>query len=146
MAPSHQHYGLGTFSDGETEFAGLVAAEQVLRLQPDQLADGAATVRGLLEQWDDVRPQLPDLAARAAQYGIPLSRLDVLPPVQPIHIFQAGANYRSHVAEIIISGRADDDPRTADQLRSDAEAMMDERARKGSPFFFAGGLGDVRDR
>ncbi|MFW3385169.1 UNVERIFIED_CONTAM: fumarylacetoacetate hydrolase family protein [Kocuria sp. CPCC 205274] len=140
MTRSSQHYGLGTFSHGNTEFAGLVAGNRVLQLHPDQLAEGPATVRDLLEHWDQVRPQLPGLADTAAQDGIPLSQLHVLPPVQPRHIFQAGANYRSHVAEIIVSGKAEDDPRTEEQLRADAEEMMDERARTGSPFFFAGAV------
>ncbi len=138
MTRSLPHYGLGTFSDGTTEFAGLVAGDRVLPLHPNQLVEGPATVRDLLEHWDQVRPQLPVLAATAAQDGTPLSQLRILPPVQPRHIFQAGANYRSHVAEIIVSGKAEDDPRTEEQLRADAEKMMDDRARTGSPFFFAG--------
>jgi 2-keto-4-pentenoate hydratase/2-oxohepta-3-ene-1,7-dioic acid hydratase in catechol pathway len=53
-------------------------------------------------------------------------------------VFQAGANYRSHVAEIIVSGKAADDPRSDEELRRAAEEEMDEKARSGSPFIFVG--------
>jgi 2-keto-4-pentenoate hydratase/2-oxohepta-3-ene-1,7-dioic acid hydratase in catechol pathway len=133
-----EHYGLGTFSRDGEQFAGLVSGDRVLRLAPDQLVPGPAAVRDLLENWDAVRPQLAGLAETARKTGIPLTDVRLLPPLQPRHIFQAGANYRSHVAEIIVSGKAEDDDRTEEQLLKAAEKMMDERARTGSPFFFAG--------
>lgn len=131
-------YALGTFDDGSGAFAGLVAGTRVLRIQPGHLTGGPATVRDLLDNWDRVEPRLAELAAVARDEGEALDGLRILPPVEPRQIFQAGANYRSHVAEIIVSGKEDDDPRTDEQLRADAERMMDERARMGSPFFFAG--------
>ncbi|SFT08444.1 fumarylacetoacetate hydrolase family protein [Saccharopolyspora flava] len=125
-------YALGTFSDGSGEFAGLVSGDRVLPLE-------AATVRDLLDDWESVRTRLPDLAAGLADGGgRPLAELTVKPPVMPRQIFQAGANYRSHVAEIVLSGREPDDTRSDEELRREAETMMDEKARTGSPFFFAG--------
>jgi 2,4-diketo-3-deoxy-L-fuconate hydrolase len=132
-------HALGTFSDGVDRFAGLVAGDRVLRLEPDGLVKGPVTVRALLENWDAVRPRLPELAeAASGAAGRPLEDLRVLAPLEPRQIFQAGANYRSHVAEIIVSGREPDDPRSDGELRRAAEQMMDERARTGSPFLFTG--------
>lgn len=130
--------GIGTFKKAAHVFAGVVSGNRVLELHSDQLAPGPATVLNLLTHWQIVEPQLPTLTERAAAEGIEMTEVQILPPVQPRQIFQAGANYRSHVAEIIISGKAADDLRTDEELRAAAETMMDERARIGSPFFFAG--------
>jgi 2-keto-4-pentenoate hydratase/2-oxohepta-3-ene-1,7-dioic acid hydratase in catechol pathway len=132
-------HALGTFSDGHDRYAGLVVGDRVIRLDRFELVDSPVTVRALLDHWEDVRPRLAEIAATAAPADTrPLAQVRVHAPLEPRQILQAGANYRSHVAEIIVSGRADDDPRTADELRRAAEEMMDERARTGSPFFFSG--------
>ncbi|WP_063130991.1 fumarylacetoacetate hydrolase family protein [Nocardia fusca] len=131
-------YGLGTFADGTRTFAGVVAGDRVVELAPEQLGPGIVTTADIFDAWDTVRTALPDIAAHAGADGTPLAQLRILPPVQPRHIYQAGANYRSHVAEIIVSGKAADDTRTDEELEAAAAAMMDERARTGSPFFFTG--------
>jgi 2,4-didehydro-3-deoxy-L-rhamnonate hydrolase len=120
-------------------FAGLVVGDRAIRLEPDSVVNGPATIRALLDDWGRVHPVLAGLAdAAGPEDGVPLSSLRMAAPVEPRQIFQAGANYRSHVAEIIVSGREPDDTRSDDELRRVAEAMMDERARTGSPFFFSG--------
>jgi 2-keto-4-pentenoate hydratase/2-oxohepta-3-ene-1,7-dioic acid hydratase in catechol pathway len=124
-------YALGTFSDGVDTFAGLASGDRVRRLDKEFRSD----VRGLLEDWARVRPRLAELAATA---DIPLDTLTVLAPVEPRQIIQAGANYRAHVAEIIVSGRAPDETRSDEELRRDAEKQMDAKVRAGSPFFFTG--------
>jgi 2-keto-4-pentenoate hydratase/2-oxohepta-3-ene-1,7-dioic acid hydratase in catechol pathway len=120
-------------------FAGLVTGERVVRLVPDALVDGPATIRAVLDDWPRAHPLLADLARTVgAEDGVALAELTVLAPVEPRQILQAGANYRDHVAQIIISGRAADDTRSEEELRRAAEEMMDERARTGSPFLFSG--------
>ncbi|MEU2002616.1 fumarylacetoacetate hydrolase family protein [Rhodococcus sp. NPDC019627] len=131
-------YGLGTFADDTKIFTGVVAGDRVVEIRPEQLGPGIATTLDIFDNWDTVRVALPDIAATASTAGVPLSDVRILPPVQPRRIFQAGANYRSHVAEIIVSGKAADDTRTDEELEAAATAMMDERARTGSPFFFTG--------
>ncbi len=133
-------YALGTFSEaGTASFAGLVSGDRVLRLDSQGLAEQPVTVRGLLEDWAAVRSRLPELAeAIRSGHGVPLDELTVLAPVEPRQIIQAGANYRSHVAEIIVSGREPGDTRSDEELRRVAEKMMDDKARTGSPFFFSG--------
>ncbi|TXS38841.1 fumarylacetoacetate hydrolase family protein [Streptomyces sp. OR43] len=132
-------HALGTFSDGQDPYAGLVVGDRVLRLDQFGLVESPVTVRALLEHWDAVQPRLTEIAATADEVNTrPLTQVRVHAPVDARQIIQAGANYRSHVAEIIVSGRADDDPRSEDELRRAAEEMMDERARTGSPFFFTG--------
>lgn len=138
----HRHVGgwaLGRFQDGRDLFAGLAVKDRVIRLQPDGVVSGPATIRALLDDWARVRPILAELASTAGpDDGAPLSGLRLAAPVEPRQIFQAGANYRAHVAEIIVSGRASGDTRSDEELRRAADALMDEQARTGSPFFFTG--------
>lgn len=132
-------HALGTFSNGQDRYAGLVVGDQVIRLDRYGLVDSPVTVRALLEHWDAVRLRLSEIAATADETAAqPLTHVRVHAPIEPRQIIQTGANYRSHVAEMIVSGRAADDPRSDDELRRAAEEMMDERARTGSPFFFTG--------
>ena len=106
-------YALGTFSDGTAGFAGLVSGDRVLRLDDLGPAGEPVTVRGLLEDWVTVRPRLAELAATLHEdLGEPLAGLTVLAPVEPRQILQAGANYRDHVAEIVVSGREPGDTRS----------------------------------
>lgn len=137
MTRSVDGYALGRFDDGAGPFTGLVAGNRVLRLQDDGLVKGRATYQALLDEWPAVAPRLADLASEVGQAdGVPIADLAVLAPVEPRQVFQAGANYRSHVAEIIVSSKEVDDPRTEEELRRHAESVMDETARTGSPFVF----------
>lgn len=126
-------YALGTFSDGSGEFAGLVSGDRVLPL------DGWNAVRDVLADWEVARDRLPELAATlVGGGGRPLAELSVRAPLVPRQIIQAGANYRSHVAEIVLASREPGDARSDDELRREAEKMMDDKVRTGSPFFFSG--------
>lgn len=132
-------YALGTFSDGTAGFAGLVSGDRVLRLDNRGPVKEPATVRSLLEDWATVRPRLAELAATLhGDVGEPLAGLTVLAPVEPRQILQAGANYRDHVAEIVVSGREPGDTRSDEELRRAAEKMMDDKVATGSPFLFSG--------
>ncbi|WP_081438937.1 fumarylacetoacetate hydrolase family protein [Pseudofrankia asymbiotica] len=132
-------WALGRFEDEMGQFTGVAVGARVIRLRPDGPVKGEPTIRALFDDWAGAHPWLAELARRTAPPdGVPVADLRVLPPVDPRQILQAGANYRSHVAEIIISGRAVDDHRTDEELRRAAEELMDERARRGSPFLFSG--------
>lgn len=131
-------FALGTFTelDGPaSEFAGLVAGERVLVL-PGTTAD-------LLRDWDAAAmARLRDRAGGPGRW-IPLAELRPAPPVRPGQILQSGANYRQHVIDIIVSETATDQGhsyrgRSAEQVRADAETMMDARAASGEPYLFAG--------
>lgn len=130
-------YALGRFDDGGTTFTGLVVGDRVVRLEPDGLVAGPAHYQALLDDWAQVAPRLAQLAQEVTETdGVPIDGLRVLAPVEPRQVLQAGANYRSHVAQVIVASRAADDPRPAEELRAEAERVMDETARSGSPFVF----------
>lgn len=95
-------------------------------------------LNSIISEWDRYRPQLEDLAARADGSGLPYESAELLAPVEPRQVIQAGANYRKHVIDLVAAHRNPDDARSEEQVRADAAAMMDERASKGIPYFFLG--------
>jgi len=137
-------YALGVFrrlaATPARQFAGLLRDGRVRDLS------GFGTVNDLLKYWDDAQRRLDELAA-APDTGdwTDLADLDVRCPVSPGQILQAGANYRKHVVDIVMAERranasttGHNDDLSEAEVRRWAEAMMDERAAKGTPYVFAG--------
>jgi 2-keto-4-pentenoate hydratase/2-oxohepta-3-ene-1,7-dioic acid hydratase in catechol pathway len=118
---------------GPAGFAGLVAGDRVR-----DLSEQAATVTGLLRDWDAAMALLGELSRSRAGRWLPLDELRPAPPVLPGQILQSGANYRQHVIDIIMSETEDYRGRTADEVRADAETLMDARAASGEPYLFIG--------
>ncbi|MFF0001476.1 fumarylacetoacetate hydrolase family protein [Streptomyces avermitilis] len=132
-------FALGTLSlPDQPPFPGLVVpAGRVLDLRT-ALAWPGLTTRGLFERWDEVLPRLRALAADAFDAWLPLEGLRVHAPIDPLQIFQAGANYRQHAVEMEIIYRPTDDPRTVEEARADLHTEMDRRAVEEQPYVFIG--------
>jgi 2-keto-4-pentenoate hydratase/2-oxohepta-3-ene-1,7-dioic acid hydratase in catechol pathway len=133
-------WSLGTFaadgaSDGE-EFAGIVAGDRVRRLE------SGMSVTSLLADWEASHPVLDGLAASDRGEWLRLRDLRVLPPHRPRQILQAGANYRTHVIDLVAAEfMADNDHshgKTLEDARRYAAEMMDKRASEGEPYLFIG--------
>lgn len=138
---SGARFSLGTFAfDGEAA-PYLVIDERAHDLRP--LLGEGTTLRGLIDDWDARLPQLQKLADEGCPgvEALPLAELRPLPPVEPIgQIFQAAANYRQHVLDLIAGAesRGDDSDGHAKGSREDARRLLDERAAEGRPFVFLG--------
>lgn len=134
-------FSLGTFAfDGEAA-PYLVIDERAHDLR--KLLGEATTLRALVEDWDARLPELQQLADAGCPgvEPLPLAELRPLPPVEPIgQIFQAAANYRQHVLDLIsgAESRGDDSDGHARGSRDDARRLLDERAAEGRPFVFLG--------
>jgi len=122
-------------------FTGLVRRDRVRDVS------ALGTVNDLLADWDASLATLAELANQqdAAADWHDLASLDVRCPVAPRQILQCGANYRSHVVDIVMAERRADESTTGHnqdvpehEVRAWAEAMMDERAETGRPYVFAG--------
>jgi 2-keto-4-pentenoate hydratase/2-oxohepta-3-ene-1,7-dioic acid hydratase in catechol pathway len=135
-------FALGTFERSAGPFPALVIGEQAADLRRHLGPD--ATVRRLLEDWDDSLPRLRELARGIDEQARehPLSDLRALPPVQPPgQVFQAGANYHRHVLELMDGAerRGDEsDGLLASADRDEARLAHGRRARDGRPFIFLG--------
>jgi 2-keto-4-pentenoate hydratase/2-oxohepta-3-ene-1,7-dioic acid hydratase in catechol pathway len=95
----------------------------------------------VLGDWDALGESLTALAARigASPDGVPVTSLRRLAPVRPRQLFAAGLNYRTHVIDLLVDQRtAATIDADAAEVRAQATAMMDERARSGVPFAWVG--------
>lgn len=135
-------FGIGLFEtqDGTT-FTGLVTGGEVFEL--DQLVPGA-TLGALLGRWREGLVMLSDARARVrAGEGHPLDTLRPLPPVtRASQIFQSGANYRTHVLDLIDAAerRGDNSDGFDAEAREQAREQLDKRAKSGRPFVFSGSV------
>jgi len=144
--PAGTSYALGRFrgSDG-ADFCGVVIGPDVVPLAA--LHPTATSIGELLAAWP-ANEKLLDAAVEGARVTRPQSDLpprdlvprDLVPlvPFVPGQIFQSGANYKTHVIQLMVAAAAekgDDDP---GQTRRDATALMTERAAHGTPYVFIG--------
>lgn len=124
-------YGIGCYLHPHTgsPATALVAGDRVRFLEQD--------VNDLIEHWADHHETLASLADTTDGW-VDADGLTLLPPVTPRQIIQAGANYRTHVIDLVLAHREADDPRNEEQARDETAAMMDRRAAEGIPYFFVG--------
>ena len=107
------------------------------------LGSAVASADVLFPDWDAQMDKLQAWsdAQRAGQADAsPLpSDAEVLPPVEPRNVFQAAANYRKHVIDLMVASprpeHVDLDERGR---RAVAVTLMDERAASGTPTVFSG--------
>jgi 2,4-diketo-3-deoxy-L-fuconate hydrolase len=149
---------LGTFTKGAGHpYAGLVLDDTVLDLDAVMQRTEAlnsrspVSVRAMLDDWDSSFERLRSAANRVASDGLDkwrdatakLDSLGILPPVYPPGaILQSAANYRTHVIQLTVAhrfkGLGITEGMSDEEVYAKAAAMMDERARTGTPFIFAG--------
>lgn len=115
----------------------LVSRDRVTSLSARPETAGARTVTELLDRWDAVLSVLEAVAADPGTVWRPLAGITLHSPVEPRQVFQAGANYRTHVIDLAAAHHDDSDGRTVEQVRAEAAAAMDARLA-GAPFVFTG--------
>jgi len=133
-------WSVGTFAaagaPGGEEFAGIVVGDRVRRLEP------GVSVTALLADWEASHRMLGGIAPSDGGEWLGLHDLRVLPPHRPRQIFQAGANYRMHVIDLVAAEFMADNDRshgkTLQDARRYAAEMMDKRASGGEPYVFIG--------
>lgn len=134
-------FALGTFAANGRTIPALVLEDRVFDL--GERLDRQPTIRDLLEHWDSSLELLQTTAdtLRSKPGDFVLGDLRPLPPVIPCgQIFQAAANYRQHVLELLAGAesRADGSDGLTAKEREQARIALDERARTGAPFVFTG--------
>ncbi len=147
-------FALARFRDGDEVRLGLVAGGHIRPLDAEDLGTGPlggpltgpADLNAFLAapDWDHLARLAesgPGSEAGAETAGAPwrpLAEVTLTAPVQPRQIVQTGANYRTHVIDLVVAHAPKDDPRPEAEIRADAARMMDERAATGEPYFFIG--------
>lgn len=128
-------YALARYRDGEDVRIGLVVGERIRPLNPNDL--GTADLNSFLASadWD----RLETLSHSDDGAWIALAEATLTAPVEPRQVLQAGANYRTHVIQLIVAGLSKGEPsRPLEEVRAHAERVMDARAASGRPFLFIG--------
>lgn len=115
----------------------LVSRDRILDLSARPETAGARTVTELLERWETVFPVLAEVAADPGGAWRPLAGVALHSPVEPRQVFQAGANYRTHVIDLAAAHHDGSDGRSVEEVRAQAAAAMDARLA-GAPFVFTG--------
>ncbi|MEU9546941.1 fumarylacetoacetate hydrolase family protein [Streptomyces mirabilis] len=133
-------FALGTFSIEGDAAPCMVLSDEVFDLRP--ALGREVTVRSMVDSWDSYVPQLQRLADHSPdQTALPLATLRPLPPLQPTgQIFQAAANYRQHVLDLLSAAdaRGDSSDGVAEADRPSERELLDARAAQGRPFVFLG--------
>jgi 2-keto-4-pentenoate hydratase/2-oxohepta-3-ene-1,7-dioic acid hydratase in catechol pathway len=135
-------FALATFADrGGRPLPAIVRDGRAAALAPH--IGGERTIRELLDDWDAALPALQDLADRLEprSYDLDVAELRPLPPVMPPgQIFQAGANYRQHVLDLMAGAEARGDSSDGQTAagRDAARAELEQRLAHGKPFVFLG--------
>ena len=127
-------FALARYREDDRIRLGLVAGDRIRPLDQDDL--GAAGLNDFLaaDGWD----RLEKLVGADGPWR-PLSEVTLTAPVEPRHVLQAGANYRTHVIQLIMAGIAKEDRDVApEELRTRAERVMDARAASGRAIIFLG--------
>lgn len=139
-ATSHPPFALGTVRRGDRAFAALLNDGLVLDL--DSVAgelglSSPIAVRDLLDDWDRTQPALRALGNDTGAWH-DVESVEILAPIEPRQILQAGANYRTHVIDLAVKHADIANGRTEEQVRAETAAMMDTRAAEGNAYFFIG--------
>ncbi len=154
-------FSLGAFSAGQgapsglgtRPFPGVVLGERVIaltalarELQEQGLAsDDWVSLQGLLDEWVRAFPALQRIVRKLRDDGlarregdlVALEQLRVHAPLRrPGTIYCSGANYKKHVAELIVAHQSDERTRgmSLEEKRAWAMSLMDRRAESGTPF------------
>lgn len=131
-------FALATFAFEGRMFPAVVVDETAYDLR--RVLPGVLTTGDLFRDWES---KLDSIADRLSNpIGLVPTRvhdLKPLPPVQPVGaVIAAGANYREHVLELAVAHKLGRSDATDDQLREEAAAETDERARNGHPYVWVG--------
>ncbi|MDJ0392482.1 fumarylacetoacetate hydrolase family protein [Rhodococcus sp. G-MC3] len=96
------------------------------------------STRDVLDDWERTLPILRSLAGASTGTWVAFDEAEILAPVEPRQIVQAGAHYRTHVIDLAVKHADISNGRTEDEVRAETAAMMDKRASEGEPYFFVG--------
>jgi 2-keto-4-pentenoate hydratase/2-oxohepta-3-ene-1,7-dioic acid hydratase in catechol pathway len=130
------------FGPRADDFTGVIVEDQVAPLAA--LLPAAPDLDALLADWPANLKLAGDAVeeSRAGQRWAdlvrPVSDFARLAPLRPGQIFQSGANYKTHVVQLMMASAAekgDDDP---EATHRQATALMEERAASGTPYVFIG--------
>jgi 2-keto-4-pentenoate hydratase/2-oxohepta-3-ene-1,7-dioic acid hydratase in catechol pathway len=128
VSAQSEGYKLGMFRDDGRTFVGIVLDDRTVVDLSRAEADAPATLRELIQRWDDAwATRVASLVSSARTtppaYAFPLAGLTILPPIDdPDILLMAARNYEEHAQEMAAVGRT-----------GGTTAVIDENVRVGLP-------------
>jgi 2,4-didehydro-3-deoxy-L-rhamnonate hydrolase len=144
-APTDPATGLriGTFAVGTFEQAGRSFPALV---HPDgsvvDLSDRFRDLHEVFDEWETNFAILGDIAAEPGRAVLRVDDLHPLPPLRHPNLLMSGANYKTHVAQMLTKNEFNQHNRKPGESDEDFfqrnYEMMEQRSREGTPFFWTG--------
>ena len=99
-------FALARYREGATTQLGVVAGDRIRPVSSEEL--GAEDLNHFLAQpdWD----RLARIVQDADDGWTALTEVTLTAPVEPRQVLQTGANYRTHVIDLVVAGLPSDDP------------------------------------
>lgn len=134
----HGSFGIGTYADDARRFPGLVLPDGAVLDLSDRFRD----THEIFDDWERHFDVLVERAAKPGDARFQLSNLRALPPLARPNLLCTGANYKTHVAQMMTKNKVYQHLRqpgdTDETFFQRIYAMMEERARSGTPFVWTG--------
>jgi 2,4-didehydro-3-deoxy-L-rhamnonate hydrolase len=131
-------FGIGSFALGARRFPALVRPDGSVLDLSGQFVDTHA----IFDDWDRNFDTLVELDARPGSATLQLAELRALPPLAHPNVLCCGANYKQHVAEMLTRNKFNQHNRRPGETDADFfkrnYALMEQRQREGTPFFWTG--------
>ncbi|MCZ0999470.1 fumarylacetoacetate hydrolase family protein [Streptomyces mirabilis] len=131
-------FAVGTFSSAGRSFPALVHADGSVADVSDRFGD----LHQVFDDWEANFAVLGDIAARKGAATLHLDDLRPLPPLSRPNLLMSGANYATHVAQMLTKNEFNQHNRQPGESDEDFYArnfaMVKQRAVDGTPFFWTG--------
>jgi 2-keto-4-pentenoate hydratase/2-oxohepta-3-ene-1,7-dioic acid hydratase in catechol pathway len=130
-------FAIASLSDGSRAFPALVLPDGGVLDLSTRFAD----THSIFDDWASSCELLGQLAANEPP-ALRFDDLEALPPLAHPNLMCAGANYKTHSAQMLTKNKFNQHNRLPDESDDDFfarnYALMEERGRTGTPFFWTG--------
>lgn len=131
-------FGIATLSTGARTLPALVLPDGAVL----DLSEHCVDTHALFADWERQFDRLVDLAAQPHRAFAQFDALQPLPPLAHPNLLMTGANYKTHVAQMLTRNQFNQHNRrpgeSDEQFYQRNYAMMERRAQEGTPFFWTG--------
>ncbi|MPQ96781.1 fumarylacetoacetate hydrolase family protein [Modestobacter sp. I12A-02628] len=131
-------FALASYAEGDRRFPALVGSDGTVT----DLSGTFPDLHAVFDDWTRNLQVVGDLWASGSRPTRPLAGLRPLPPLSHPNLLAAGANYKTHSAQMLTKNEFNQHNRRPGESDEDFFArnleLMETRSREGVPFFWTG--------